>query len=162
MAITKVILQNYVGKSISDICNNNFSSPSQNHCAHFASHTLGIKLGMLCGDMTFKTKKTGNSIRCDELYNGLTNKGVWSSKPTHPNTDTDGLLIFVLSARNIINGVMSNVPQKHVGIYFGGSVYNFSNSQHKVVVDATTDTFLSKFTHIYAGSDISLFFGVAP
>jgi hypothetical protein len=158
VATTLPALQNYVGKSIADLCCNHFSSTAQNHCAHFVSHAHGIKLGMLCGDMTFKTKGTGASIRCDELYNRLTRKGPWVEKPTV----TDGLLIFVLSARNVKNGTMLNVPQKHVGIHFGGRVYNFSNSHHKIVVDPTVEAFHNKFKHTYAGGDISLFYGVAP
>ena len=158
MAILLSTLQNYEGKSIADICTNGFTSPSQNHCAHFVSHAHGIQLGMLCGDMTFKTKKTGASIRCDELYNGLRSKGKWEDKPAL----SDGLLIFVLSSRNIMGGMMLNVPQKHVGIHFGGKVYNFSNSQHKVIADFSVETFHKKFKHSYAGNDISLFFGVAP
>lgn len=74
-------LQGYVGKSIGDICSNGFSSPNQNHCAHFVAHALKLKLGMLCGDMQFKTKGTGASIRCDEIFNRLTSKGPWEDRP---------------------------------------------------------------------------------
>lgn len=150
-------LQSHVGKSIDEICANGFSSPTQNHCAHFVSHALGLKLGMLCGDMLFKTKGTGASIRCDEIYNRLKTKGPWEERPKYDQ----GLLIFVLSAKNILGGTMLNVPQKHVGIHFDGKVYNFSNSQHKVVVDATVDAFHAKFKALYAGGDISLYYGVA-
>ena len=45
-------LQDYVGKSIDKICTNGFTSHSQNHCAHFVSHALGLQLGMLCGDVS--------------------------------------------------------------------------------------------------------------
>lgn len=71
-------------------------------------------------------------------------------------------MIFVLSARNVVGDRMQNVPQKHVGIYFGGQVYNFSNGQHKVVADASVDAFHQKFKRAYAGDDISLFYGIAP
>jgi hypothetical protein len=158
MAISPIELQTYVGKTIADICTNNFSSPSQNHCAHFVSHALGIKLGMLCGDMTFKTRKTGASIRCDELYNRLISRGPWEDKPAF----ADGLMIFVTSAKNVVSGAMTNIPQKHVGIHYGGRVFNFSNSQRKVVVDASVELFHAKFKNAYAGSDISLFYGAAP
>lgn len=57
---------------------------------------------------------------------------------------------------------MLNVPQKHVGIHFGGKVYNFSNSQHKVVADASVEAFHAKFKKAYSGGDISLFYGLAP
>lgn len=156
MSITQEQLQAYVGKSIADICANAFAAPTQNHCAHFVSHALSLQLGMLCGDMAFKTRKTGASIRCDELYNKLSKTGPWEDK----TMATDGVLIFVLSARNVINGVMMNVPQKHVGIYGGGKVYNFSNSQHKVVADPSVDAFHKKFKLTYAGNDISLFYGI--
>lgn len=156
MTVSLASLQSYVGKAISDICVNGFSSPAQNHCAHFVSHAHGIKLGMLCGDMAFNTKKTGASIRCDEIYNRLVVKGPWGDRPVV----SDGLLIFVLSARNVMGETMVNVPQKHVGIHFGGSVYNFSNSQYKIVVDASVEAFHNKFKHSYAGADIALFFGV--
>jgi hypothetical protein len=158
MPITMTELLAYVNKPISDVCFNDFSSADQNHCAHFVSHALNIQIGMLCGDMAFKTKKTGGSIRCDEIYNGLRSKGPWSEKPDADN----GLLIFVLSAKNISQGRMQNVPQKHVGIHFMGQVFNFSNSQHKVVVDSSVEVFHNKFKKIYAGNDISLFYGVVP
>lgn len=158
MDISLATIQGYVGKRISDICPNGFSAASQNHCAHFVSHVHGIQFGMLCGDMAFKTKKTGASIRCDELYNRLTKKGKWDDRPEL----SDGLLIFVLSARNVMDGIMANVPQKHVGVYFEGKVYNFSNSQHKVVADVSVEAFHNKFKHSYAGGDVSLFYGVAP
>lgn len=151
-------LMKYVGKPIADVCSNGFSSPAQNHCAHFVSHALGIQIGMLCGDMSYATRKTGASIRCDDLYNGLRLKGPWDKKPVADN----GLLIFVLSARNIVGGRMLNVPQKHVGIHFGGQVFNFSNGQHKVVADPSVEAFHKKFKSAYAGNDISLFYGVAP
>ena len=75
--VTKVILDGYVGQGIGQICGNHFDSPQQNHCAHFVAHALEIQLGMLCGDMEYKTKHTGASIRCDELYNRLAQRGPW-------------------------------------------------------------------------------------
>jgi hypothetical protein len=157
MPITAAQLEAFVGQGIGDICSNDFSSTAQNHCAHFVSHALAIQLGMLCGDMAFKTRHTGASIRCDELYNGLKTKGPWSDKPAA----ADGLLIFVLASTNVVGGVMQNVPQKHVGIHFSGKVYNFSNGRHQVVSDPTVAVFHSKFKSIYAG-DVALFYGAAP
>ena len=158
MAITLPSLQSYVGKSIGNICSNGFSTPSENHCAHFVSHALGIQVGRLCGDMAWKTRKTGASLRCNELYNGLVSKGKWEDRPVFE----DGLLIFVTAAAHVKNGIMTETPEKHVGIHFGGQVFNFSNSHHKVVVDQTVEAFHNKFKHSYTGKDISLFFGVAP
>jgi hypothetical protein len=156
MPITQDQLQAYVGKTIAEICPNAFTAPTQNHCAHFVSHALGLQLGMLCGDMAYKTRHSGTSIRCDELYNKLSDTGPWDDKLMA----RDGMLIFVLAAKNVVKGVMMNVPQKHVGIYAGGKVYNFSNNQHMVVADPSVETFHKKFKLIYAGNDISLFYGI--
>ena len=156
MNISASALQAYVGKPIGKICSNGFNSTSQNHCAHFVSHVLGIKFGVLCGDMKFETRKTGASIRCDELYNRLSRRGLWQDRPQL----ADGILIFVLSAKYVSGNLMSNHPQKHVGVYHSGKVFNFSNSQGKVVVDLTVEAFHAKFKPIYSGGDISLFYGV--
>ncbi len=156
MAVSLNELRTRVGQSIGQICSNGFDSPAQNHCAHFVSHALGIRLGMLCGDMKFETRRSGASIRCDELYNRLARRGPWADRPAA----ADGLLVFVLSARNVRNGIMSAVPQKHVGIHFGGSVFHFSNSQGKVVEDSSVTAFHDRFKRIYAGGDVSLYHGV--
>ena len=153
--ITASALNDFVGKSIGEICNNHYDDVHQNHCAHFVSHALDLKMGMLCGDVKFETRHSGASIRCNEIYNNLIATGPWNERPTF----ADGILIFVISARNIRNGKMIDVPQKHVGIFFAGSVYNYSNAHHKVVRDSTVDQFHNKFKHLYAGGDISLYFG---
>lgn len=152
-------LQGYVGKGITDICTTSFDSATENHCAHFVSHVLDLSIGTICGSMKWATRGTGVSIRCDELYNGLTQKGKWEDRPTDKE---DGMLVFVLSARGVSNGVMQAIRQKHVGILYDGKVFNYSNSKKKVVADASIDDFHEKFKKTYAGKDISLFFGVAP
>jgi hypothetical protein len=156
MLVSRASLDKYVGKKIDSICTNAYTTSAQSHCAHFVGHALGIKLGILCGDMLYKTKRTGASIRCDELFNGLSNKGPWEDRPL----PSDGLLIFVLSARYVRDGVMKNAAEKHVGIHFGGRVYNFSNTYHKVVVDLSVEQFHKKFQNNYSGGDISLYYGV--
>jgi len=153
------VLEGYVGKGIKDICTTSFDSSTENHCAHFASHALGLSIGTLCGSMKWDTRGTGASIRCDELYNGLTQKGEWADRPTDKE---DGMLVFVLSASGVSNGVMRAIRQKHVGILYGGKVYNYSNGKNKVVADASVTDFHDKFKKAYAGKDISLFYGVAP
>ena len=155
-ALTLKIMESYVGKGIGDICENGFASPDQNHCAHFVSHALGLKIGMLCGDMAFDTRKTGASIRCDELFNGLSKRGNWQDAPAL----TDGLLLFVTSATNVRANVMANVPRKHVGIIFGGNVYNFGNTEHRVRKEPTVESFRTRLGHAYHDPAIPLFFGV--
>jgi hypothetical protein len=156
MAITFADLQGYVGKSIDDICENGFTGAQHNHCAHFASHALGIQSGLLCGTMAVHAKSRGASIRCDEIYNRIANRGAWDGR----RALVDGTLLFALSARNVTRNLMQNVPQKHCGILCGGKVFNFSNLRHVVVADASIDAFHARFKALYSGGDITLFYGM--
>jgi hypothetical protein len=157
MTITLEALRGYVGKPINDFCNTGYTKPEVNHCAHFVGHVLGLQLGMLCGGMNWKTRKIGASIRCNELYNALALKGKWEDRPAF----ADGLLVFVISAAQVVQGAMRDFPNKHVGIHFGGQVFNYSNTQDKVVADPSVEAFHSKFKRLYGGNDVSLFYGVA-
>lgn len=152
------VLESYVGKGIKNICTTSFDSSTENHCAHFVSHALSLNFGTLCGSMKWDTRGTGASIRCDELYNALVQKGEWAERPT---IKEDGMLIFVLSASGVSNGVMQAIRQKHVGILYGGKVYNYSNSMNRVVADTSVSDFHDKFKKVYSAKDISLFYGVA-
>ena len=118
-AVSPAILDARVGQSMSTICENHYDTVDQNHCAHFVSHMLGLKLGTLCGDMEWSTRGTGASVRCNELYNLLLKRGPWKEAPS----PSEGLLVFVTSASNVKNNVMSAAPKKHVGIVSGGAVY---------------------------------------
>lgn len=152
-------LDSYVGKTIASLCTNDFSSPNENHCAHFVSHALGLKIGMICGNMKLATRGTGASIRCDELYNGLARKGEWADNPCPAGP----VLVFVLSASAVNHGRMSPIPQKHVGILASGKVYHYSNSQKKVVTDPSVESFHEKFKRAYSRyKDVSLYYGVIP
>jgi hypothetical protein len=156
--VTKAILDGYVGQGIGDICGNHFDSPEQNHCAHFVSHALEIQLGTLCGDMAYATRHTGATIRCDELYNRLPRRGDWANAPAA----TDGCLLFVTLTSNMVGTQMGNAPRKHVGIVFGGCVYNFGNSGHAVRREPTVDAFKSRMGHAYGGMDQVSFFYAVP
>jgi hypothetical protein len=146
----------YVGKSIGDICENHYNTTHQNHCAHFVSHALSIQLPILCGDMKFETRHTGATIRCHELFNQLVDRGTWNKRPKGRSP----LLIFIISAAQVRNNIMHNVPQKHVGIYFSGPVYNYSNMHQKVVTDQSVDAFFKQIDNLYTADDISLYYGV--
>lgn len=156
--VTKAILDAYVGKGIAELCLNNFSSAAQNHCAHFVSHALELQHGMLCGDMTRKTKGTGASIRCDELYNRLGSRGSWDDAPGQ----TDGILLFVTLSGNVSDTKMGNAPRKHVGIVFSGGVYNFGNTAHVVRCEPTVDAFKQRLGGSYGGMDKVGFFYAVP
>jgi hypothetical protein len=147
-----------LNKPIKEICSLGYSDSSENHCAHFVSHALGIKYGILCGDIKFETRHQGATIKVYELFNNLTQRGPWDGRPKGEVT----LLIFVTSAKNVTGNSMANVPQKHVGISCSQGIYNYSNTLHRVVLDPSVERFHNKFQHSYRGGDISLYYGVIP
>ncbi|SRR5579872_1029836 len=151
-------LDGLIGKPIQDICSLGYSDSSENHCAHFVSHALEIQCATLCGDMKSATRHQGATIRVHELFNNLNGRGAWEDRPEK----APALLIFVTAAANVHQGQMRNVPQKHVGIFYQNSVYNYSNTLHRVVRDATVDLFHDKFKRAYRGPNVSLFYGMIP
>ena len=173
--LLKTLHVDCLGKSIDDICSNGFTKVhARNHCAHFVSHVLGIRFGELCGNLPNEknrgkggiTNGTGATIRCNELYNGLTSRGKWENRPAF----ADGLLIFVTPAGNVrallqdgTLGTMGTDERKHVGIYFSGRVYHYSNGGNRVIVDPTVERFHDKFKGQYGRkNNVSLFFAVVP
>jgi len=55
---------------------------------------------------------------------------------------------------------MNTHPKKHIGILFQGRVWNYSNSQNRVVADLLS-VFEAKFTHSYktSGSIVEFYYG---
>jgi|HubBroStandDraft_1064217.scaffolds.fasta_scaffold03954_2 hypothetical protein len=148
-------LDAYLGKSIGQICGNRYTTPHESHCAHFVCHALEIKIGTLCGDMQWKTRHTAATLRVNELYNGLANRGPWDQRPSKSKTQ----IVFVIRKAYMTHNIMQLVDQKHVGIYLNGAVYNYSNSHHRVVKDESDQAFYKKFDELYAGDDIALYYG---
>jgi hypothetical protein len=141
------------GKTISDFCNTNYVAANINHCAHFVSHLLDLKIGMICGAMSWATRKQGVTLRVDEIYNQCAQKGLWFSKPAN----LLNCLAFVTPESNVNTQIMGNNPRKHIGICIGGKVWHYSNGQDKVVSDST-ERFLIKFKGAY-GATTQMYFG---
>jgi len=153
----------YINHKMGDICQNHYDTEAENHCAHFVSHALGITLATKCGDLAYATRGTGATVRCNELFNGLTNRGVWANRPDKQAP----LLLFVTFEQNVRNNVMGMMPSKHVGIWFSQRVYNFSNTAHIVVADESPDKFIHKIGTYYKGKhpnsgNIGAYYGVPP
>ena len=149
-------LENALGKSIAQICDGRFHSPTSNHCAHFVSHITGIDFLYHC-----RAFKGGNgtpaNIRVQEIFAECPLVGNWSDVDSNIEQ-----LVFVTKISNVDLAAkkMRNVPQKHIGIYSQGFVYHYSNSANEVV-KWTPDTFLAEFEAIYSGTQ-GLFFGTFP
>jgi|GEM_PF-4154974 hypothetical protein len=142
-----------LNKTVTDFCSVNFHDKTLNHCAHFVSHVLNIRVGMLC-DLKNNTHAKSNinavSIRVNDIYNSLSNRGKWKDKPSLD----DGLLVFATISSNVSGNVMSDNPKKHVGILCDGNVYHYANIPDVIRADK-----VSFFEKIYQ-KNTELFYGV--
>ena len=148
-------LSDTLDKTIAEFCRNNFNASADNHCAHFVCHVLELDRGYDC-----KIHKNGGfpgaCIRVQELFAACPEVGSWANAPSGIK------IVFVTDKSNVDLGAhtMRNVPKKHVGIFSDGFVYNYSNTQDRVVRQAPPD-FLTRFQGTYGGNQ-ALFFGTLP
>ncbi len=148
-------LSKFLHKGIADICPHKYVG--LNNCAHFVGHALDIQLGILC-NLTRKAEAGRASIRVNDIYNNLTTTGLWKNKPQLGKGQQ--MLIFVTSASHVNeDDVMNDNPHKHMGIVVGDSVYNYSNSHHKVVADSVQQ-FFDKCDAVYPEDDVTLYYGI--
>ena len=152
--ITQQQLNGYLGKPIGDICQNAYTNDADNHCAHFVSHAMGYHFGVTCRTMGHG-QQPGANIRVQELFPRCASVGTWSSRPAALAT----CLVFITRASNVnlASKVMANVPRKHIGIFFGGVIWHYSNSRHAVVQQTP-----QQFSNHYPAPDNAMFYGSLP
>lgn len=154
--MTEADLNAYLGKNISEICPTGFHSNSDNHCAHFVSHALGLRFGITCRSMV-RSDGVAASIRVQEIFPYCPRVGAWSDLPPELQTG----LVFILRASNVdlTAKTIVNVPRKHVGIFCGSSrtIWHYSNSRDKVVSQTP-----EQFAHHYPHPDNAMFWGELP
>jgi len=154
-----------LNKRISDLCPLSIAkNASQNHCAHYVSHIMGYELtGPTCKNFTWADRQSpsrGATIRVDDLFSASPTVGLLANKPA----TLLECLIFVTLASNVTTMgnalVMGNNPKKHIGILSSGRVWNYSNTNQRVVADVLT-SFQSKFTTSYAtaGTSVAFYYG---
>lgn len=109
MIIQKHQLDDYVGKSIAQICQNGYTDTGDNHCAHFVSHVLGYDFAFTCREMVKGAKSPGASLRVHDLFERCAKVGQWADLPKSVNA----CLIFVTDDKNVDlrNQRMRNVPR---------------------------------------------------
>lgn len=159
-------LPEYLNKHISHLCSATIAKDDlQNHCAHFVSHVMqyDIKGTATCKTFTLEDKnniKNGATIRVNEIFNKLSKSGAWQSKPDYLRS----CLIFVTISSNVekrgnrLN--MGDRKKKHIGILHQDKVWNYSNTQDKIIADSTA-IFINKFKHYYitAGNTVNFYYG---
>ena len=152
--ITQQQLNAFLGKTISQICANGYVNASDNHCAHFVSHALGYQFGATCR-MMGSGKGPAANLRVQELFARCLSVGAWDAR----QVSLSSCLVFITRASNVnlAGKVMSNVPRKHVGVYFTGMIWHYSNSQQRVVKQTPP-----QFSTHYASPDNAMFYGSMP
>lgn len=157
--LTADLLNTYLGKSIGEICDMGYASASDNHCAHFVSHVMGIKGPANCrlmADNRKANKDAGVMVRVHELFERCPER----YELIMTQLDQQGL-IFVSDKSNFRlvgrTSVLDNVPKKHVGVLFNGTVWHYSNSKSKVVKMG-----MAEFSHHYPKQQNALWFGSFP
>jgi hypothetical protein len=140
------LLNQYVGKNVVDLCAFGFTNGSENHCAHFVSHVLQLEFGYTCAP-------GGRNIRVQEVFAKCPKVGKFDDRPS------EACLVFVTKASNVhlASKVMDNVPKKHIGIYYNGTIWHYSNSQGRVVTQVPSD-----FIKHYPNQTNALFYGTFP
>ncbi len=137
---------------------------SQNHCAHYVSHIMGYEFtGPTCKNFTWADKQKpakGATIRVDDLFKRSLNVDLLANKPA----ELTECLIFVTLDSNVKKVgnklVMGNHPRKHIGILYQGKVWNYSNTNNRVVSDLLA-IFITKFTNAYKtpSSNVEFYYG---
>lgn len=163
-------LDRYVGKSVEDFCEFHYGKidDDENHCAHFVCHAVGIQVGRTCESLLEWKQKSANikagmlatakgyTVRVNELYNSLTDKGDWAKK------NADPCLIFATLPSNITSdrSTMGSQPRKHVGYFASGTVWHYGNTDDEVKKDPI-DFFQQKFKNNY-GATVIFLYGSLP
>jgi hypothetical protein len=118
---------------------------------------MSLSVGYTCRHQAAKpaADKAGACIRVHELFKSCPEVGVFSNS----TVANKGLFMFVTApaAVNVAAKTMANVPKKHVGIYFDGLVWHYSNTKDKVVT-ATTE----QFQKHYSSQTNGLYYGTFP
>ena len=69
--LTRLMLDSYLGKNISEICPHGFGDAELNHCAHFVCHVMNVSAGSVtCSKMSSErvAGRIGACIRVHELF----------------------------------------------------------------------------------------------
>jgi len=150
------LLKSYLGSHIGAICPNGFDADSENHCAHFVSHALGLEFGMTCARLVHRSRHhgAGANVRVQELFAACPNVRELLECPT-----VGTALIFVSAPTNFSakTHTMRNVPKKHVGILHNGVMWHYSNRERRVVSQPA-----SQFLFHYPGQTNALWIGDLP
>jgi len=149
-------LDTFVGKPIKDICGKYDNASEKNNCAHFVGHALEFRLSgaALCSNVAgslygYADRARGFCIRVDQIYNSLSNRGLWPAvQPISPCIAVATIQSNLTDSGSCLIG---DNPRKHIGVFTAGLIYNYSNTQKKVIKSS-----IAHFKHLYGQHTILL------
>jgi hypothetical protein len=136
-------LSRYLGQRIDQICPY-YNDLHFNHCAHFVSHALQIRIphSALCTNVgenaDYSKRNEGFCVRVNQVFNSCSNRRMWSDQDQN-----DRCFVVATVADNVTSKksvTIGDNPKKHVGVLISGKIINFSN-QNKLVMNRTIDEF---------------------
>lgn len=156
--LTRLMLDSYLGKNISEICPHGFDDADLNHCAHFVCHVMNVSAGSVtCSKMSSKrvADRIGACIRVHELFAACPVVGEYDAATAEQLAG--GVFVFVTaaSAVHLKTKSMTNIPKKHVGIALDGTIWHYSNTGDEVVTakpEAFRRHYKSQVNGLYFGS----------
>lgn len=156
--IDKTHLDAYLGLNITEICNNGFTCNEQQHCAHFVAHAIGYDGGYTCQTHMGGDHPAGN-LRVHEIFHACPQVGKLEDAPT----DRPVLLFITQECFVDLNALqMVRQPKRHMGFFFEGMIYHYSNKVgNKKVIQQSVEEFCKYFENLY-GAPQALFYGLFP
>lgn len=132
-------LDSYLDQTVADFCGRYGSvGDSFNHCAHFVSHVLGLRIpgAALCSNVgsstySYAERAQGYCIRVNQVFNSCENRARWSDAG-----ESGTCLIVATIPANIESGspvAIGQMSRKHIGFHVNGQVYHYSNTRDLVV-----------------------------
>jgi hypothetical protein len=135
----------WLDSDIHDICDIGYWKQSENHCAHFVSHVLGIRIPhkVACDRMPRDSSAPkvaglmGVTVRVYDLFNSVAAKSrvLLGDKPP-----LSLCLVYTTIESNYLpsqNKMQDDLDQvrsdEHVGLYANEWIYHFSNKKKRVV-----------------------------
>ena len=158
LAAKTINLDTYLGKSVESFCGKYGKvGDSQNHCAHFVSHVLKLRIpgAALCSNVgdssySYAERRMGFCVRVNQVFNSCKNRARWDDK----KLPTEVCFIVATLESNVETKdplTIGSMSRKHIGFYSGGWVYNYGNTADKV-----RKTSLADFKRHYGANTILL------
>jgi len=146
VATKSINLDKYLGQSVIDFCGKYGSvGDSENHCAHFVSHVLQLRIpgARLCSNVagtsdSYDDRRKGYCVRVNQVFNSCNKRARWDDR----SLPVGVCFVVATLEANIVSEdplTIGDMSKKHIGFYSGGQVYNYGNANDKVRTTSLAD-----------------------